>query len=144
MLMDMCSKLFSLVMRARTFTLLDKHGTCFQFGGTPGVGCRDGLFTLKALLNASTQSRPSFICGLCRPRQGIQYRNHKLLIDILCRYEAPPKFATAIETIYRNNTCVLKIKNEVKKDPTKRESTSRGQHGTCPLPLPYDSLCSDS
>jgi hypothetical protein len=52
MLMDMCSKLFSLVMRARTFTLLDKHGTRFQFGGTPGVGCRDGLFALKALLNA--------------------------------------------------------------------------------------------
>ncbi len=39
-------------MTARAFKLLDKHGTQFQFGGTPELGCRDGLFTLKALLNA--------------------------------------------------------------------------------------------
>jgi hypothetical protein len=39
--------------------------------------------------------------------------NHKLLIDALCRYGAPPKFATAIKTIYRNNTYVLKIENQV-------------------------------
>ena len=52
MLMDMCSKVFSSVMRARAFSLLDKHGTRFQFGGTLEIGCRDGLFTLKALLNA--------------------------------------------------------------------------------------------
>ena len=49
--MDML-QVFSSVMTARAFTLLDKHGTRFQFGGTPGVGCRDGLFTLKALINA--------------------------------------------------------------------------------------------
>ena len=27
------------------FALIDKHGTRFQFGGTPKIGCRDGLFT---------------------------------------------------------------------------------------------------
>ncbi len=51
MLMDMCSKVFSSIMTAHAFLLLDKHGTRFQFGGTPGLGCRDGLFNLKALLN---------------------------------------------------------------------------------------------
>ncbi len=39
--------------------------------------------------------------------------NHKLLIDILRQYGAPPKFATAIKTIYCNNTCVLKIAQSV-------------------------------
>jgi len=38
-------------MAARAFQLLDKHGTHFQFGGTPKLGCRDSLFTLKSLLN---------------------------------------------------------------------------------------------
>jgi hypothetical protein len=52
MLMDMCSKAFSSIMTARAFKLLDKHRTRFQFGGTPELGCWDGLFTLKALLNA--------------------------------------------------------------------------------------------
>ena len=45
MLMDMCSKVFLSVMTARAFALIDKHGTRFQFGGTPKIGCRDGLFT---------------------------------------------------------------------------------------------------
>jgi hypothetical protein len=32
---------------------LDMHGTYhFQFGGTPKIDCRDGLFTLKSLLKA--------------------------------------------------------------------------------------------
>jgi hypothetical protein len=48
----MCSKVFSLIMTVRAFQLLDKHGTRFQFGGTPELGCRDGPFMLKALLNA--------------------------------------------------------------------------------------------
>jgi hypothetical protein len=52
MLMDVCSKVFSSIMMIRAFTLLDKHGARFQFGKTPKLGCRDGLFTLKALLNA--------------------------------------------------------------------------------------------
>jgi hypothetical protein len=51
-LMDMCSKVFSSVMTRRAFALLDKHRTRFQFGRTLEIGCRDGLFTLKALLNA--------------------------------------------------------------------------------------------
>jgi hypothetical protein len=51
MLMDVCSKIFSSVMNARAFKLLAAHGTRFQFGGTPELGCRDGLFVLKTMLN---------------------------------------------------------------------------------------------
>ena len=43
--------------------------------------------------------------------------NHALLIDILRKYGAPPKFTTAVETIYRNNTCVLKIENKIREIP---------------------------
>jgi hypothetical protein len=52
MLMDVCSKIFSSVMNERAFQLLELHGTKFQFGDTPTLGCQDGLFTLKTLLNA--------------------------------------------------------------------------------------------
>ena len=38
MLMEICSKVLSSIMTARAFKLLKKHGTRFQFGGTPGVG----------------------------------------------------------------------------------------------------------
>ncbi len=43
--------------------------------------------------------------------------NHALLIDILRKYGVLPKLTTAIETIYRNNACVLKIENEIREIP---------------------------
>jgi hypothetical protein len=51
MLMDVCSKIFSSVMNKRAFKLLSKHGMKFQFRGTPQLGCQDGLFVLKTMLN---------------------------------------------------------------------------------------------
>jgi len=117
MLMDMCSKVFSSVMTTRAFSLLDKHGTRFQFGGTPEIGCRDGLFTLKALLNARHNHDLASYVGFVDLVKAYDMANHALLVDILRKYGAPPKFATAIETIYRNNTCVLKIENEITEIP---------------------------
>jgi hypothetical protein len=43
--------------------------------------------------------------------------NHALLVDILRKYGAPPKFTTAVETIYHNKKCVLKIENQITKIP---------------------------
>jgi hypothetical protein len=117
MLIDMCSKVFLLVMMAQAFTLLDKHGTRFQFGGTPEIGCRDELFTLKALLNAQHNHDLTLYVDFVNLVKAYDTANHKLLIDILHWYGVPPKFATAIKTIYRNNTCVLKIENEVEEIP---------------------------
>jgi hypothetical protein len=96
---------------------LDKHGTRFQFGRTPEIGCRDGLFTLKALLNARYNHNLTSYVGFVDLVKAYDTANYKLLIDILRRYGAPPKFATDIEMIYRNNTCVLKIKNKVEEIP---------------------------
>jgi hypothetical protein len=62
MLMDVCSKIFSLVMNDRAFKLLSEHGTRFQFGGTPELGCRDGLFVLKTLLTMQENyNLPSYV-----------------------------------------------------------------------------------
>ncbi len=115
--MDMCSKVFSLVMAARAFTLLDKHGTRFQFGGTPEIGCQDGLFTLKSLLNARHNHNLASYVSFVDLVKAYDTANHVLLVDILRKYGAPPKFTTAVETIYRNNTCVLKIENKIMEIP---------------------------
>ena len=90
MLMDVCSKIFSSVMNGRAFRLLDLHGTRFQFGGTPTLGCQDGLFTLKTLLNArKNHNLPSFVAfvDLVKAYDTV---NHDLLLKILGKYGAPP------------------------------------------------------
>ncbi len=115
--MDMCSKVFSSIMTAHAFKLLDKHGTRFQFGGTPELGCRDGLFTLKALLNAQCNHDLASYVGFVDLIKAYDTANHDLLLRILERYGAPPKFVTAIQTIYTDNVCVLKIKKEAVEIP---------------------------
>jgi hypothetical protein len=83
MLMDMCSKVYSSIMTARAFKLLDKHGTRFQFGGTPELGCRDGLFTLKALLNARWNHDVASYVGFVDLVKAYDTANHDLLLRIL-------------------------------------------------------------
>ncbi len=72
---------------------------------------------LKALLNARHNHNLALYVGFVDLVKAYDTANHVLLIDILRKYGAPPKFTTAIETIYRNNTCVLKIKNKTAEIP---------------------------
>ncbi len=113
MLMDVCSKIFSSVMNGRAFRLLELHGTRFQFGGTPTLGCQDGLFTLKTLLNAhKNHDLPSFVAfvDLVKAYDTV---NHDLLLKVLGKYGAPPKFVAAIKTMYTDLKVVLKIDKEI-------------------------------
>jgi hypothetical protein len=83
-------------MMARAFQLLDKHGTRFQFGGTPKLGCRDGLFTLKALLNTQQNHDLTSYVSFVDLVKAYDTANRNLLLHILERYGAPPKFVAAI------------------------------------------------
>ncbi len=96
MLMDMCSKVFSSIMTARAFQLLNKHGTRFQFVGTPGLGCRDGLFTLKALLNTRWNHDLTSYVGFVDLVKAYDTANRDLLLCILECYGTPLKFVAAI------------------------------------------------
>jgi hypothetical protein len=117
MLMDMSGKVFSSIMTACAFKLFDKHGTRFQLGGTPELGCRDGLFTLKALLNVQRNHNLVSYVGFVDLVKAYDTTNHNLLLRILEQYGAPPKFVTAIQTIYTDKVCILKIKKETVEIP---------------------------
>ena len=80
-------------MTARAFWLLDKHGTCFQFGGTPKLERRAGLFTLKALLNAQKNHDLATYVSYVNLVKAYDTANHKLLLRILERYGAPPNLS---------------------------------------------------
>ena len=113
MLMDVCSKIFSIIMNERAFKLLKEHGTPFQFGGTPELGCQDGLFTIKTLLNMrKNHNLPSYVAFVDLVK-AYDTANHDLLLRILEKYGAPPKFVSAIERMYQDLVVVLKIEKEV-------------------------------
>jgi hypothetical protein len=100
-------------MNGRAFKLLEQHGTRFQFGGTPELGCRDGLFVLKTLLTMQkNHNLPSYVAFVDLVK-AYDTANHDLLLDILKEYGAPPRFVLAVEQIYQDLVVILKIKKEV-------------------------------
>jgi len=113
MLMDVCSKIFSIIMTERAFKLLKEHGTAFQFGGTPELGCRDGLFTIKTLLNMRKNHNMSSFVAFVDLVKAYDTANHDLLLRILERYGAPPRFVDAISRMYKDLVVVLKIEKSV-------------------------------
>ncbi len=117
MLMDVCSKHFSSVMNGCAFCFLELHGTRFQFGGTPEVGCRDELFTLKSLLNVQRNHILGSYVGFVDLVKVYETANHDLLFGLLEKYGAPPTIVAAIRKIYTSNVVVLKIKKEVREIP---------------------------
>ena len=102
MLIDVCSKIFSSEMNGQAFCLLNEHGTQFLLGGTPKLGCQDGLFVLKLLLTMhKNHNFPSYV-AIVDLVKAYDMANHKHLITQLEKYGAPPR-----------DLVVLKIKHKV-------------------------------
>ena len=114
MLMDVCSKIFSSILNGRLFKIVEANGNRFQFGGTPKVGCADGLFTLKTLLNMRRNHNLSTHVAFVDLVKAFDTANHELLIRILKKYGAPPVLCSVVKRLYTDLKVVLKIGKSVR------------------------------
>lgn len=96
-LMDVGSKIFSRILTTRLYSLLDRHGTKYQFGATPNSGCQDANFTLKTFLHLRCQHNTKTYVVFADLVKAFDTSNHVLIGQILKRYGAPTKFTNAIE-----------------------------------------------
>ena len=108
-LMDIGSKIFSSILCERMFRILKKNGIKYQFGSTPGVGCQDGLFTIKTLLHLRhNHNLPTYVV-FADLVKAFDTANHKLIVYILAKYGAPPNLCVIIERLYTDQSVVLKL-----------------------------------
>ena len=114
MLMDVMSKIFSSILNGRIFKIVEAHGSRFQFGGTPKVGCADGLFTIKTLLNMRRNHDQDTYVAFVDLVKAFDTADHELLIEILKKYGAPPNLRKVIERMYTDLIVVLKIGKSAK------------------------------
>ena len=112
-LMSVMSELMSRIVNQRLFKIIDKHGNKFQFGSTPKVGCRDGIFTLKTLLILRrNHDLPSYVAFVDLVK-AFDTANHELLIKILEKYGAHSKLCDAIRRLYTDLKVALKIGSSI-------------------------------
>ena len=88
-LMDVCLKIFSKILSNGLYKTLSIHGTKCQFGATPNVGCQDGSFTLKTLLNLRRIHNLDTFVAFVDLVKAYDTANHKLLIQLLEKFGAP-------------------------------------------------------
>ncbi|KAL7549376.1 hypothetical protein ACHAWF_012644 [Thalassiosira exigua] len=107
--MDVISKVMSRIINGRLFNILDAHGTKFQFGGTPGVGCREGVFTLKTLLHIRRSHGLSTHVVFVDLVKAYDTANHELLIQVMEKFGVPSKIRSVVERHYTNLKVVFKL-----------------------------------
>ena len=106
-LMDIGSKIFSSILCTRLFKIIKKHGVKYQFRSTPGVGCQDGSFMIKTMLQFRyNHILPTFIMFADIVR-AFDTSNHKLMVEILKKYDYPPKLCSTIRRMYTDNNVRL-------------------------------------
>ena len=69
----------------------------------PNIGCSNGLFTTKTLLNMRKNHNSRTIVAFLNMVKNFDVDGHKLLIKVLKRYGAIPKFSLMF--IYCIKTC---------------------------------------
>jgi hypothetical protein len=69
------------------------------------------------LLNARQNHDLALYVGFVDLVKAYDTANHDLLLCILERYGAPPIFFAAIQAIYTDNICMLKIEKEIVEIP---------------------------
>ena len=129
--MDIGAKVFRSIICKRLFKIIKEYGVRYQFGSSPGVGCQDGMFTIKSLLHMwHNHNLPSYVAFVDLVK-ALDTVNHKMMLQILERYGAPPKLRSAISRMYKDLKIVLKIG----KVEDKMSQTVGVRQGDCMSPV---------
>ncbi|KAL7535106.1 hypothetical protein ACHAWF_005059 [Thalassiosira exigua] len=108
-LMNVVSKVMSRILNEILFSILNVHGTKLQFGDSPIVGCREGIFTLKTMLHMRRNHGLLMHVAFIDLAKAHNTANHGFLIKVLEKYGAPPKICSVIERLYTDLKGVFKL-----------------------------------
>ena len=111
-LIDVCSKVMSIVLNVRAQRLIKINGHPMQFGATPKVGCAEAVFSLKSILQARREmglDTYAIFIDLVKAYDSVR---HDVISFALRKMGAPEKYVKWIEKLHRDFGVTLKIGRE--------------------------------
>ena len=109
--MEIGYNIYISIMYGQLFNIISKHGVKFQFWSIPGVGCQDGTFTIKTLINIIQNHNLTTWVSFADLVKAFDTSKHALLIIILLKYGAPPILHSVIKHMYNKSIFKLIISN---------------------------------
>ena len=111
-LLDVVSKIVSIILNRRAQKLLEKNSHPMQFGATPKVGCAEAVFSLKTILQSRREhDLETFIIfiDLVKAYDSIK---HEIISIALKKMGALDKFIQWVEKLYGDFNVILKVGKE--------------------------------
>ena len=111
-LIDVCSKVMSIILNARAQKLIKINGHPMQFGATPKVGCAEAVFSLKSILQARREmglDTYAIFIDLVKAYDSVR---HDVISLALRKMGAPEKYIKWIEKLHQDFGVTLKIGRE--------------------------------
>ena len=108
-LLDISSKVVSLVVTVRLQKALERYGIPNQFGSTPKTGCPDGSFSIKSILqmrNAYDLNTWVVFVDLVKAFDTI---HHELLFKLLGKFGIPEYLIRVIRNLYSDFKVEIKV-----------------------------------
>ena len=96
---------------------MKKHGIETQFGSQRGKGTRDGIFSLRSLLQIRRNHGQETYALFIDLIKAFDTTRHNLLEPILQKFGAPPPLTKLIASLYKDMTVTINLEGEEREVP---------------------------
>ena len=108
-LLDVSSKIVSIIINKRLQKLIADRGITHQFGATPQTGCQNGLFCLKTLLQTRREHNCDTFCVFVDLVKAYDSVQHEIIDMTLGKMGVPERLGKTVRKLYSNFHVLLKI-----------------------------------
>ena len=108
-LMEVTSKLVTILINTRLQKLLHKYSIPYQFGGVPSTGCQDAVFCLKNFLQERRDKNKDSWCLFLDLVKAYDTIRHDIIHTALEKFGCPTHLNHLISRLYKEFKVVLKL-----------------------------------
>ena len=108
-LLDVTSKVISIIITSRLQSALSIDGIPFQFGSSPNTGCPDGSYSIKSILQLNKEHDLNIWVVFVDLVKAFDTIHHELMFKLLGKFGIPKYLIRVIEKLYHEFQIEIKV-----------------------------------